>query len=440
MPRISMAFRNDFFNSTGVQAGTVNQGESIHDKLNAQNALMYRIIRHALPDGDDKNRLLSVVEEQTQQNLLASNERRDGTKWRTVLTTPTFGNDDNVTLNPKAMGIFTCDGTGFEQWLKRINANCNQVTKKRWLTLLANFSSGALLEQITYFQKAFEKDENLDLEAMLMRINLSVGVDLSPQQARDKLRTIKIQSDEDIMDLEVRISRIAECAVADIIETDRASTRERLAKESFIRAVPPHIRDKINDRLYARRIQGDGEPTYMHLCSMTHQMTTQEGIPLRLSRIRYVSDHEDDYDENESNYQTSMKMQNNHINNIIDDDTKVEAGIINEVSELIDTSLILDDKIYGVNDGISREVVDYLDDDETIYLVRTKRGYGRIRASTLNVKKDECLKCGEKGHRMTGPGSQNCRYSNQPLTTACRLCRHGGHSDKFCHRARKNTK
>ena len=418
--RLSQQLVSDYVQKSNITPTEPPAQESIHDKLNAQNAILNKLVTTAFDNKRDvRDALLNILQEQTGHNLQAKHVRKDGTAWQSILQPPKFGTKDDVTLNPKAMGIFTCDGPGFEQWIQRINMNARDVTKKRWLTLLGNYASGDLLEQITYFQKMYERDGDIDVPAMMMRINLSLGYELSPQQARDKLRTARIERDEDIMQLEVRLGRIADAAVADIAGDTKTPTRERLAKEAFIRAVPAHIREKIHDRMYLKTMNGHDEPSYAQLCSEIHQMTTQGQVPLHSRRIQNVVDEDDDDDEPAP-----------RINNVIPDN---HHDLPNEVVSQFDTSLMIDEEP-GVNNGIISQVVEYMPSDDVIYLVRTKRGFGKIRASTLNVGRDECLKCGEQGHRMTGPGSHKCKYSNQPLTYLCKACKKGGHLDSLCHR------
>jgi hypothetical protein len=90
---------------------------------------------------------------------------------------------------------------------------------------------------------------------------------------------------------------------------------------------------------------------------------------------------------------------------------------------------------------MSAELVNFLlgEDHEDIREVKTPKGFKfRVNATELGVERDECLKCGEKGHFMKGRNARNCRYFKDSLTMKCTRCNKGGHNSSKCHRSSKN--
>ena len=59
----------------------------------------------------------------------------------------------------------------------------------------------------------------------------------------------------------------------------------------------------------------------------------------------------------------------------------------------------------------------------------------RVVASDYGVERDECLKCGLKGHFMRGKNRKKCPLRNRPLAPKCPSCGKGGHLPEYCPRA-----
>ena len=370
---------------------------------------------------------------------------------------PNFGNKPGE-INGKNFKCFVYSGnppvpSTCQQWLDRFNIACEGKTKEQWFALLKMYSEGDLLSTLS----AWESEGHTDPQVIIPWIERLFGGLIPPTTARRRLSLLEGKPNETITAMDVRITALAKMATLEDPPNVRQTNLDMLRKTTLLRMVPAIIRNDFTERELARTERGDGEFSYretVHELQFivvkydnhnNRKVNSVEAADSQGSSALDDSDPEDfeetlraaaagDADAiNYINFKRRRSFNRSRNDKRAADKSRrfppvfskgKSVGRLHQVCEEDDTG---EESSFTCDD----EVLKY--DEDAVYFVRTPDGRGaRIYSAELNVERDACFKCGKKGHKMSGPGSDSCPYKNEALHSRCSACNCGGHRPEVC--------
>jgi len=409
------------------------------------------------------------------------------TPLMTVL--PTFGHEHDL---PKRRDYHintlgeTADPnpTQCQSWLRRMTEISTRfhLSADTFIELMAENSAGRV--------NAIIHDgilERSTAEEVVREIELHFGGLKTPEQARVECTQVLRTPGESLQKLAERISDLAKMACR--LDPDRTVAQDALAKRTFLDGVSPELRLQLVAREESRVGAGNSPWTFRDIQSEAIKMEDQERTALYLAKTKQGSTGAsirqiwDPVQEEKAAYQASVtgssqaqKSATRASDKGADKETELVQRIAQEVENRLRKRPEQKDKefrrpeagprrynqkrgdgrnapfkqrIFQVtgDDGQSDSEYEFGDDEieameeagievvgQCLLIPAGDQMVLRIRPGDLNVKFDECLRCGKTGHRAFGGSNvEKCPLKNLPITTTpCPACRKGGHMAKNC--------
>jgi hypothetical protein len=343
-------------------------------------------------------------------------------------------------------------------WLKRLNILCEQfgldhTAARGMLQRHVIDAAGAVLEDAIA--------DGADYTGCVVALEKAYAGLRHPDLAREECRRATRKDKEDLRRMAQRIRHLAKMATRDRVDRAQAAIEMNdLAVTTFTAALPPKTKESLYERLEARRRLGEPDPKYSDMVEEA----------------------------------TNIEEKRKAAHDVYQSRTGGNTRLVEQLRCMLasDTASAVDDAI--VEDA-ARVAEEDDSDDEVGELVRQLRQFQRSKAGgrsarpqaaartaaitaaglptaplpptvplrpeptpphvempgidasvlavqrmritplMLNVQKDECMKCGQPGHRAFGDSSKSCFLRDAMLTDKpCPTCNKGGHLKQDCPR------
>jgi len=351
-------------------------------------------------------------------------------------------------------------------WLNQVIAACNGWPERVFLQALVRFSSGKAQVMIEQWV-----DEGKHFREILPLIERAFGNLYTPEEAQRRLFDMNLGTNESLDALASRVKAMVRLATRLDVEPTKTANQKTLSLASFYQALPAKIKEQIAEVRQATERSSKEEWTFeICLREANRIWEIQRHIykdGSSSSKIHH-SQEVDRVDEDQSrhsrtdNYNSASTVWNDYYSRGRSSSrrrsqsrgrydrrdgsrgSRRDSPYRNRrrsTSRNRRVSRIEDQESDDEGQYMSAELVNFLlgEDHEDIREVKTPKGFKfRVNATELGVERDECLKCGEKGHFMKGRNARNCRYFKDSLTMKCTRCNKGGHNSSKCHRSSKN--
>jgi hypothetical protein len=309
-------------------------------------------------------------------------------------------------------------------WLKRFNRLAEQLdlSHEDALELLHRHvtgTAGAVLEDA-------QQDEP-DLNAAYVALETAFAGLRHPDVAMEDCRKATRGDKEDLNRFGQRVRFLARMGTRD--RADRAGADlevHNVAMTTFMAAMNTRTKEIMQERQDGRRKRGEPEPTYTAL-------------------VREAADIEARREANQKIYKERHPHQTKMIRRL----ECLLAGTAEDDDAEDDEDQAVEHLVERVVAGVTRRVekkkppteskvnvrmasaAEAADDSVNVLAV----GQMRLSPAALGVERDECMRCGGKGHRAFGPDSAVCGLRHELITdTPCPKCKKGGHLEKHCQR------
>lgn len=367
--------------------------------------------------------------------------------WKSSITMPEFGDNDTLVVKAKENGIYICDGTSncFRTWMNRINHATKGATPERWLAIASSHSSGDLLRALEIYQRRLNRGEPLEPREIINRCEVSFGPARSPKDAIVQLQSLRLKSGEDITGLEGRIEALVEIAVREHEAEEKEPARERMSIDALLTALPSGLGDELRRKIRQRAENAQTRFRFGQLTQEAHDLVASGGYSLNTRHASQVLDDSNSEDEGvnavhlgagytgtrtaktEYPFRTNRRSSPSRYRRYPKRRPNYRSQRINVLTDDAGEPELLE----GPNIEVDINILES-DEDDFVYKVDTAHGRRTFSGSSLGVSRNECLKCASTEHRVSGPGSENCPYYNDKITSKCPSCHRGGHSASRC--------
>ena len=323
-----------------------------------------------------------------------------------------------------------------QQWLDRCREAARGSTEERWYGLLKKYSEGNLLGSLC----SWEREGNTDPATVIPWIERFFGGVLHPTEAKRRLSLLTRKPNESLASMDVRIEGLAEMATVRDDEIVKRVNKDNLKKLTLLRMIPATYKNDLMERELSRLERGDEEFTYretvneLQLIWVKYEDLTGKKVNAIGEEETEGTTNEENKDDDSINYVSFRRRHFNKGRNF----RKVPfhkkrypqrfgSGRVHQIEEEEPS----DEEEYA-SFTCDEDLLEYEDDGAVCYVSTPEGRRARIFASDFNVERNSCYKCGQPNHKMSGPGSENCPYKNESLTSTCTSCNKGGHRAEVC--------
>lgn len=320
-------------------------------------------------------------------------------------------------------------------WIQRMLDLCQEFKLTEALSLKfirkhAIHEAGRIVRQAVADKKT--------LKDVVLALEVNFGGLKHPDLALEECRRMMRREKETLLAFGTRVRCMADMATR--MRTEKEAAALVLAKDSFVAALPPPLKNLLRLKLEERRRQGEPEPEFQDIVAEAHsleaeRLATQKLYSVRQSQagaggaIRQVAATEEEI-------AWEAWGPEGHVRRVSDWDQQQRKARTQQKTLTVNR---VEEEGSGWVEEEEMEELAFVDEDTqeaTILLVPTNARRRQINLKELNVGPSECAKCGLTGHRAFG-GDKRCVLRNEPLTdTACTKCGKGGHKEAKCLRTK----
>ena len=297
--------------------------------------------------------------------------------------------------------------------------------------------------------------DNKTLTQLVLDLEINYAGLVHPDLALENCKSMTRNDQETMRTFGERIRLMAEMACRDKPQAHKKEQTLQLAKDAFMSALRPNIKQELKAKMESRRRAGESEADYNQIVSEVHTLdearTAHDKIYRHrkdgnggVRRVENDSDSDSDEDEEdvffdfEGNVRAlTMKEKKKFFKKPYDPKKKgyQNKGYQNKGYQAYQGNQGRQNPYAGRT--LLAEQFEEFDEDGEYFTVRyVKAGEpARICTADLNVKPNECARCGIAGHRAHGPDANKCPLRMHVMQTEpCRACNKGGHEAKVCPR------
>lgn len=424
----------------------------------------------------DRNTLTTALETAkdvaTQaKDVYDSTRKKTGTAQKTPLVTPIPDYDaadpaaPNLKLrrvtdlpNQRDLKISTLSGDRQEAIecrtiLRRIidEADNRRLDEATTIKFLKQYSAKAVYATICALQ-----DDDGSLETILRQLETQYCGLAQPDAAKKELQSIRRLRGETLIQFGQRIDELAFMACR--LDNDARQHQQLLAQKIFVDSLESSLRLDVNAIIRQREIGGFQELSQFELFSQAHKLEIERGLAVSNSaavppNVLYMHDSPtsdlppDEATCNRIQYGAGPRRWNQKPPQFQQQNfpyrppfrrppqfNRRTANVF-AISDSFDCPLVTPDEEQVLADA---GVVFDPQSNELLVPTDTADQVLRISAQSLNVRPDQCLRCGQSGHRALSP---SCPLRNHPITPRpCSACQVGGHLAVHCvNRPSKNV-
>ena len=300
------------------------------------------------------------------------------------------------------------------------------------------------------------------LTQIVLDLEINYAGLVHPDLAHENCKTMTRKENETMRTFGERIRLMAEMACRDKPEQHRKEQILQLAKDTFMSALRPNIKQELRANLDMRRRAGEPEADYNQIVSEVHTLDESRTAHDKIYRHRKdgnggIRRVENNYDS-DTDDDSSEELGWDHDGNVItmtpsDYEQNIRVLTTKERARFFNKKYDPKKKTYQkyranektpykqnnpyAGRALMAEQFEEFDEDGEYFTLRyVKAGDPpRIRSADLNVKPNECARCGIAGHRAHGPDANKCPLRMHIMQTEpCRACNKGGHEAKVCPR------
>lgn len=341
-------------------------------------------------------------------------------------------NDFTGAIDKKEENVTLC-----LDWLKRVLAVCATATLSYPTALLfmSAHASGCAGRTIDA-----EIADGKDFYQVVLAMETNYCLLKHPELALEECRNLRPLAKEPLHIFAQRIRHLATMAYRNKPADIRAEFQKATMTESFRNALPPKIRDTLSERITTRITRGDLPMVFSDIVSEVTKIEQEQAARTALYARRTVIEpgqirtiDEADADEPQEQAQGSEDHEEAQILAIFRGNRNRNR---NNATGARPKGNAQPAYYAQGNTPNTQTIASYEQSGDTIiYRVQEDGQQKRYKITPrdVNVGRDECMKCGLKGHRCFGNSSKLCSMEKFILQhEACPKCKKGGHLAKEC--------
>jgi len=370
-------------------------------------------------------------------------------------------------------------------WLNKIIRACNNYHPDAFREAVVNFADGDTANRISTWVQ-----EGLPNQEIICLIEKNFAEPLSAKEAKQRLTAVQRRPDESVGSLAFRIKQLVRLIARDYESRGRVYDEEEIAIEALREALEPKIKNLLEERHASAENQAHEEWTFKKWTAEAQAILDRikSNVTERQLKKIHTANYQD-YTTARSVQQVTNNMQYmnpfgppaminqaqmaqpiynvgnygfppqwagpqgpaagmmyphqqmphtiNAVNmapfhqntaapyyqNPTYAPNQIQA-VLNADGDGSDDDLEADE--IALCQAVSEDFRHYQTGDGVVY---------RVNAADYGVDRDECVKCGQKGHFMRGRTSKACPLKRQRLAPKCTACGKGGHLPELCPRS-----